>query len=393
MNKQLLILLFIVFIDLAGFGIVIPLIPQLIQDVSGYNPFLVGVVIGLYSLFQFIFTPIWGRLSDKFGRKPILAITLLLNVVAYGIIWLAPNLWIIMIGRILGGVATGNLPVVYAYVADTSKSQERTKRLALINSMFGLGFIIGPFLGGVTADQYGIHFPFLLTAILSLVNAIFVFFALPESNKALQKEIKIEIVNTKVIKEVLTPKNISFLIFLFFLTSASLALIIGILPLYTEARFGWNELQTSYYFVAIGIGQFVTQAFLIRLLLRKFDEPRLIKIGMLIFGISTIGIGLAFNEIFIILSGMISSVGFSLMNSNIQALISLESKPEEQGAVMGVAQSASALARVVGPITGGIMAEIILPLPYYISGIIIFLVLFWGHNQLRYMRNDIKNRK
>jgi multidrug resistance protein len=387
MNKQLLILLSVVFIDLAGFGVVIPLIPQLIQDTTGYNPFLVGLVIGLYSLFQFIFTPIWGRLSDKYGRKPILAITMFINVIAYGIIWLAPNLWIIMLGRILGGIGTGNLPVVYAYVADTSDASNRTKKLSLINSMFGLGFIIGPFVGGITADQYGLHFPFLLTAILSLINALFILFALPESNKALQKHIKIEIINIKVIKSVLAPKNISFLIFLFFLTNASLALIIGILPLYTDFKFGWDELRTSYYFMAIGVASFLTQAFLIQLLLKKWDEVRLIKIGMIIFGIASFGIGIALNEMFLIASGMFSALGFSLMNANIQGLISLESKPEEQGAVMGVAQSAAALARVIGPIAGGILAEIILPLPYLISGILIFLVFIWGFKQLRFMRD------
>lgn len=188
MNKQLIILLSIVFIDLAGFGIVIPLIPKLVED-SGGGPLLVGVVIALYSFFQFLFTPIWGRLSDKFGRKPILALTMFLNVFAYGIIWLAPNLWILILGRILGGIGTANLPVVYAYIADTSESHERTKRMSLVGAFFGLGFIIGPFVGGITSGEYGLHFPFLLTSILSLINAIFIVLMLPESNKNLQKHL------------------------------------------------------------------------------------------------------------------------------------------------------------------------------------------------------------
>ncbi len=392
MNRQLIILLSIVFIDLAGFGIVIPLIPQLVEDAGG-GPLLVGVVIGLYSLFQFIFSPIWGRLSDKFGRKPILAITLFINVLAYGIIYLSPNLWILMLGRILGGIGTANLPVVQAYIADTSESHERTKRMALVGAIFGLGFIIGPFIGGVTSGIYGLHFPFLLTAVLSLINVIFVMLMLPESNKALQKDVKIELINIKVMRSVLAPKNISFLIFLFFLTNFSLALIIGILPLFAEQRFQWDTTHIGYYFMAIGTASFLTQALFIRVLLKKFDEVRLIKIGMLIFGIANIGIGLAFNEIFLYASGALSALGFSLMNANLQGLISLESKPEEQGAVMGVAQSFAAFARVLGPITGGIIAELVLNLPYFVSGAAIFLVLLWGHKNLRYMRVDMKNGK
>lgn len=392
MNRQLIILLSIVFIDLAGFGIVIPLIPQLVEEAGG-GPLLVGIVIGLYSLFQFLFSPIWGRLSDKFGRKPILAITLFINVLAYGIIYLSPNLWILMLGRILGGIGTANIPVVQAYIADTSESHERTKRMALVGAIFGLGFIIGPFIGGVTSGMYGLHFPFLLTAILSLINVIFVLLMLPESNKALQKNIKIELINIKVMKSVLEPKNMSFLIFLFFLTNFSLALIIGILPLFAEARFQWNTTYIGYYFMAIGTASFLTQAFFIRILLKKFDEVRLIKMGMVIFGIANIGIGLAFNEVLLYAAGALSALGFSLMNANLQGLISLESKPEEQGAVLGVSQSFAAFARVLGPITGGIIAEIVLNLPYFISGTAIFLVLIWGHKNLRYMRGGMKNRK
>lgn len=385
MNKQLLILLSIVFIDLAGFGVVIPLIPKLVED-SGGGPLLVGVVIALYSLFQFLFTPIWGRLSDKFGRKPILALTMFLNVFAYGIIWLAPNLWILILGRILGGIGTGNLPVVYAYIADTSQSHERTKRMSLVGAFFGLGFIVGPFIGGVTSGEYGLHFPFLLTAILSLINAIFVTLMLPESNKNLQKHIKIEFINIKVIRNVMEPKNIGFLIFLFFLMNASLALIIGVLPLFSEAVFNWSTVENGYYFMAIGVASFLTQMFFIRWLLKWWVEVRLIKVGMIIFGISTLFIGLAFNELILYLAGGLSAVGFSLMNANVQGLISLESDASEQGVVMGVTQSVAALARVAGPLIGGVLAEAILPLPYFVSAVSIGIVFIWGYKHLRFMK-------
>jgi len=392
MNKQLVILLSIVFIDLLGFGIVIPLLPQLISDL-GQGPFVVGLIIGLYSLFQFLFSPILGRLSDKYGRKPVLLFSTIINVAGYGLLFFSHSIWMIAIARILSGIGTANLSVVQAYVADTSESHERTKRMSLIASMFGLGFIFGPFVGGATASAYNINTPFLLTALFSAINALFIFFLLPESNKLLKKHIKIELVNINVMREVLNPPNIRFLIFLFFLSSFSLALIIGVLPLFTAERFGWGEAENGYFFMAIGIAQFFTQAFGIRYLLKYFRETRLVKYGLIVFGLSNVGIGLAINEPLLLLAGGISAVGFGLMNSNLQSLISLESKPEEQGAVLGVAQSLSALARVVGPIIGGALASWHLNFPYYASAIFIVFILVWGWKKLSFTEYEVFGKK
>lgn len=381
MNKQLIILLSVVFIDLLGFGIVIPLLPQLIKEM-GHGPFIVGVVIGLYSLFQFLFSPILGRLSDKYGRKPVLFFSTVINVIGYGLLFFSHSIWMIAAARALSGIGTANLSVVQAYVADTSESHERTKRMSLISSMFGLGFIFGPFIGGLTASAYNLNTPFMLTALFSAINAVLIFFMLPESNKLLKKHIKIQFLDVKVMREVMQPPNIRFLIFLFFLASFSLALIIGVLPLLTADRFGWGEGENGYFFMAIGIAQFFTQAFLIRYLLKYFKEAKLVQYGLLIFGLTNVGIGIAFNIPILILSGAVSAVGFGLMSSNLQALISLESKSEEQGAVLGVAQSLSALARVVGPVIGGALATWHLSFPYIASGIFTFLVIFWGWRKL-----------
>lgn len=388
MNKQLAILLSIVFIDLLGFGIVIPLLPQLIQDL-GQGPFMVGLIIGIYSLFQFIFSPILGRLSDKYGRKLVLLLSTIINVLGYVLLFFSHTIWMIALARMLSGIGTANLSVVQAYVADTSERHERTKRMSLIASMFGLGFIFGPFVGGITASTYDINTPFLLTAVFSAVNALFIYLMLPESNTSLKKHIKIELINTKVMKEVMTPPNIRFLIFLFFLASFSLALIIGVLPLFTAERFGWGEAENGYFFMAIGIAQFFTQAFGIQYLLKYFRETRLVKYGLIIFGISNIGIGLAVNEPLLLISGGISAVGFGLMNSNLQSLISLESDPEEQGVVLGVAQSLSALARVIGPIIGGALASWHLNFPYFASAIFIVIIILWGWQKLSSTETEI----
>lgn len=392
MNKQLAILLAIVFIDLLGFGIVIPLLPPLVKDM-GEGPFMVGLIIGVFSFFQFLFSPILGRLSDKYGRKPVLLISTAINALGYFILFFSHSIWMLILARTLSGIGTANLPVVQAYIADTSEKHERTKRMSLIASMFGLGFIFGPFVGGFTASNYDINTPFIITAVFSTINALFILLLLPESNKSLKKHIKIELINIKVMREVMNPPNIRFLIVLFFLASFSLALIIGVLPLFTAERFGWGEAENGYFFMAIGIAQFIVQAFGIRFLLKYFREARLVKFGLIIFCLSNLGIGIALNEPILLISGAISAVGFGLMNSNIQSLISLESNPEEQGAVLGVAQSLSALARVIGPIVGGALASWHLNFPYFASAIFIILILVWGWKKLAHAESITFEKK
>lgn len=384
MNKKLAILLSIVFIDLVGFGVVIPLFPLIVEDAGG-GPLLIGVLIGVYSLFQFLFSPILGRLSDKYGRKPVLFWSTLINGCGYLFIFFAPHVVpLLFVGRMLSGIGTANISVVQAYIADTSKSHERTKRLALLGAIFGLGFIVGPFVGGTTASAFHLSTPFIITGVAAFLNVVLIALFLPESNMNLQKKIKIEFFNMKVMREVLQPPNIRFLIFLFFLINLTLALIIGVLPLYSAERFSWGAGENGYFFMAIGIASFLTQALGIRLLLRKYRETRLVKVGMVIFGLANMGIGLALNEGLLILSGAMSAVGFSMMNANLQSLISLESDSTEQGVVLGVAQSLAALARVIGPIIGGVLATWHLNIPYYVSGLAVFVVLAWGFRRLAY---------
>ncbi len=381
-DRKILILLFVVFIDLLGFGIVIPILPILIERIGG-DVFLVGVAIALFSLFQFLFSPILGRLSDKYGRKPILILSSLVNAMSYLLIFFSQNLFIILIARIIAGIGSASISVAQAYIADTSSLHERTKRLGLLGAAFSLGFIVGPLLGGVVSAKFGIGAPFLMTALLSFINTILIFIILPESNKILQKHIKIEFFNIKVTREVLRPKNMSFLLFLFFFVNLALALIIGIFPIFSQQRFGWHEAENGYYFGLIGVGSLITQAYLINLFLKKINEAQMIKLGLVIFGITVVMVGISPTGWFTLIAGPFTAVGFSLLNVNIQSLISLESKADEQGIAMGVAQSFGALARVFGPLLGGIVATLNIGLPYAISGIFTILILLVGKNSLK----------
>ncbi len=385
MDKKLIVLLLVVFIDLIGFGIVIPILPTVISHMGG-GALLVGAVIAIFSLFQFLFSPILGRLSDKYGRRPILFISSLINAFSYFLIFLSQSIWIIILGRMIAGIGSANLSVAQAYIADTSESHERTKRMALIGAAFGLGFIVGPLLGGVVSTRFGISYAFLIPAVLSFINSILIYLILPESKKVLQKNVKIQLFSLKVTKEVLRPKNMSFLLFLFFFANLSLALVIGVFPLYSHERYGWNEEQNGYYFGLIGIGSFITQIYIIGQLLKRFNEAKIVRIALLIFGLAVTMVGLVPLGWMALVVGPFTAVGFGMVNVGVQSLISLESKAEEQGIVLGVAQSFGSMARVLGPLIGGLLASFHLNLPYLVSGGLAIVILFYSRSYLKHMK-------
>ena len=321
MDKKTLTLLLVVFVDMVGFGIAIPIIPILVERTGG-GVFLVGVIISVFSLFQFLFSPILGRLSEKYGRKPVLILSSFLNSLSYLLIFFSQYLLVLTIARVLAGIGSANISIAQAYIADTSKSHERTKKMALVGAAFGLGFIVGPFLGGIVAEKFGIAVPFIIPAVLSLINTALIYILLPESNVNLQKHVKIEFMNLKVTREVLRPKNIAFLMLLFFFVNFALSLIVGVFPLLGQSKFGWNEAQNGYFFALVGVGAFITQIYFIRLLLKKFDETQLIKIGLVAFAAAISLVGLSPLGWLTLSAGAFSSFGFSLMNINTQSLIS-----------------------------------------------------------------------
>ncbi len=384
MDKKTFILLLVVFIDLIGFGIVIPILPLLIQHIGG-STILVGIIISIFSLFQFVFAPILGRLSDKYGRKPVLILSSFLNSISYFLIFFSQQIWLLILARMLAGIGSANISVAQAYIADTSSAHERTKKLGFIGAAFGLGFIVGPVLGGLVSSQFSIQTAFLIPAILSFINTGLIFLILPESNKILQKHIKIELFNLKVTREVLKPKNIAFLLLLFFFVNFALSLIIGVFSLLGQAKFGWNEAQNGYFFGLIGIGSFTTQGFLIALMLKKINEIGMIKMGLIIFSISIALMGLSPWSWLTIVTGLVTPFAVSLLMVNTQSLISMESKPEEQGIVMGVAQSFGALGRVFGPLIGGTLAIFSLSLPFLVAGVVTVLIFLFGGKYLKFM--------
>ena len=260
-----------------------------------------------------------------------------------------------------------------------------------MGAIFGLGFIVGPLIGGIISSQFSIAAAFAIPAVLSIINAALIFLILPESNKTLQKHIKIELINIRVMREVIKPKNIAFLMLLFMVLNFALSLIIATFSLLGQEKFAWDSAQNGMYFGLFGLSSFITQMFLIRLLLKKISEVQMIKIGLLLAAITITLMGVAPFQWLMIILGLTTPFALSLIMINTQSLISLESKPEEQGIVLGVMQSFGSLGMIFGPLIGGSIGSFNLTAPFITSGIIIGSLLLIGKNYLTFIHNQRKS--
>lgn len=288
----------------------------------------------------------------------------------------------ILLARILGGLASGNLSVGQAYIADMSKSHQRTKLMALFGSLFGIGFAIGPLLGGVLSN-ISYTTPFIFTFILTFINALLIVAFVPESNTLLKKNIKIVLFNAKVMKEVIRPENMKFLFTLFFLVNFAAALTYGVFPIYSNKLLGWGQQEIGYFFGLGGFVAFLSQGFLVRYLLKKLNENTLIMYGIILASLGLFLTGITANIAILVFSTVAFNMGISFVFPNIQGLASIESHEDEQGIVMGTLQSFGSFARIAGPLLGGLIATYIVNLPYIISASLLLFIFLWGKKYLK----------
>jgi len=358
-TKPLIIIFITVFIDLIGFGMVIPILP-FFAETAPFNatPFEIGLLLASYSVMQFIFSPILGRLSDKMGRRPVLFLSLLGSAVGYLVIGFGSALWIVFLGRIIGGITGGNISTAQAYIADVTTRENRAKGMGLFGAAFGLGFILGPAIAGILS-KYGIHVPFLFAAVLSFANAVALYFFLPETrNKESHKNLVTKN-RFAVLLESLKDSRFTTITILYFLVVTAFSIMTTAFVLFTMFRFGYNAEQNGYLFAYIGFLAIIMQGALFSRLANKFGEAWLVVVGCLLL------VGSLFVVPFVGpnsggLVGLLVGIGFFSLGNALSspALTSLASKnadEHEQGKALGIMQSAASLARAVGPIIGGFL--------------------------------------
>ena len=359
-TTPLLIIFATVFIDLIGFGMVIPILPYYAHT----EPFLatpldIGFLFASYSLMQFFFSPLLGRLSDKYGRRPILFFSLLGSAVGYLVIGLSNTLFLVFLGRIIGGVSGGNISTAQAYIADVTSKENRAKGMGLFGAAFGLGFILGPAIAGVLS-KYGVHVPFFVAAVLSLVNAIALYFILPESVK-FGASAKLTERKNRILELVdsLRDRHFREINIIYFLLITAFSIITYAFVLYTSFRFEYNAEQNGYLFAFVGLVSIIAQGVLFGRLVTKFGEFVLIVVGCLVLVISLFAlpfIGPAYGGLVALLAGLaVMSFGNSLASPGLTSLASKSAADDDQGRTMGIMQSGAAMARTVGPVIGGLL--------------------------------------
>lgn len=359
-TKPIAIIFTTVFIDLVGFGIVIPALPFYVEgEHFAATPLDIGLLFASYSAMQFIFAPVLGSLSDRYGRRPILFLSLLGSSVGYLFIGFATALWMVFLGRIIAGITGGNISTAQAYIADVTTRENRAKGMGLFGAAFGLGFVFGPAIGGVLS-RYGIHVPFLFAAVLTFVNAIALYFVLPESLK--EEDRSKEGVRKNRFAEMLDSlrdRRFSALSIIYFLLVTAFSIMTASFALYTLFRFGYDAEANGYLFAYIGILAVILQGWLFSKLAHRFGESSLVAVGSFILGAGFFVlpyVGPDFGG----LSALLVVIGFFALGNSLSspALTSLASKvasDREQGKALGLMQSSASLARAIGPAVAGVL--------------------------------------
>ena len=353
-RSPLLVIFATVFIDLIGFGIVIPVLPYYAEGSRfGATPREVGLLFASYSVMQLIFSPVLGRLSDKYGRRPILLISLLGTCLGFLILGFATTLLMLFVGRIIDGISGGNISTAQAYIADITTKENRAKGMGLIGAAFGLGFVFGPAIGGILS-RWGTNVPFLFAGGLSFANVILLYFTLPETVTP-DHPARVSAASGrgwKQVIEALRQPQLAFVMTIYFLSIVAFSIMTAVFSLFMMFRLGYDPWHSGWIFAFVGIISAVVQGGLIGKLVKRFGEPTLVIVGGLLFTVSLFAspfVGPATGVIGILAVGALSAIGNALAGPSLTSLGSKSASAAEQGSVLGVMQSVASLARAVGP--------------------------------------------
>jgi MFS transporter, DHA1 family, multidrug resistance protein len=367
-KKALPIFFLVMFLVMVGFGIIIPVIPFYAEEI-GATPTQLGLLMAVYSLMQFLFAPMWGRISDRIGRKPVIMIGILGLSLSFFLMALSTELWMLFAARIIGGfLSSANMPTVMAYVADITSEEDRGKGMGIIGASVGLGFIFGPAIGGVFS-QSSLSTPFYLAGATSLVTFLFVTFVLKESLSAEQRSNQ-EKEKNSLLKALNGPLSMLFLLQLF--VSLSLAGLEATFAYFAAEKAGLGSVELGYIFMIMGLAGAIVQGGLVGRLTKKLGEGTVIQLGIIIsaagFGLILLTEGFGTAALFLTIFG----IGNGLIRPSVSSLLTKKSTTGH-GGTTGLLSSFDSLGRIIGPPLGGWLFSIAIGMPY-ISGIILSMV-------------------
>ncbi len=397
-SKNAMLFIFItIVIDATGLGIILPTLPDLIAETSnvelGESKMYAGYIAMVYAAMQFIFAPIIGGLSDRYGRRPVLLMSLFGLAIDYVIMFYAPSLFWLVIGRCISGMFGASYSTATAYIADISTKETRTKNFGMVGAAFGVGFIIGPAIGGILGDV-GIRVPFLFAAGLSFVNFIYGIFVLketlaPENRRAFSLKRSNPIGSFIQILKYKELANMFIVIFMYYIAGTAIQ---NTWVYLTQEKFLWTKLEIGISLALVGVFVAVVQGGLTGIFAKKWGDVKTAYIGLIIFFLAVLGIGFA-NQGWMLYAMMLPYAFTGLAGPTIQSIMSKNTSSSEQGELQGSITSIISLAEIIGPVlmmalmswtTVGIPeSERVYGSPYFAAAVFVILGFFFFHRAVR----------
>jgi DHA1 family tetracycline resistance protein-like MFS transporter len=382
-QSSLLIIFLVVFIDLVGFGIVIPILPYYAKT-YGASGWSLGWLMTSYSLMQFIFAPLWGKISDHVGRRPVLLISILGTSLSMTILGLSNSLEWLFIGRIFAGVCGANISTAYAYVTDVTSDEDRAKGMGLVGAGFGLGFIFGRAFGGLLS-RYGYALPRCAGAALAAINLAFAFFKLeePRLSAEARSSNRYKRFDLSAIRGALEDSRTRFAVGIFLLLTFAVTQMEVTFALFMSNRYGLGAEAAGVLLAIMGVVMVVVQGGLIGRLVRRFGELKLVIAGTAIAAVALVCFASTGSLTVVVLSLVLLAFGHGMLHPSLSSLASMGANARRRGMTMGVFQSAGSLARVLGPpCAGWLFDRMSWRSPFYagavILGLCFILSLLWS---------------
>ena len=368
--SPLVIIFITVFIDLLGFGIIIPLLPFYAES-FGANAFTIGLLGTSFSLMQFVFSPVWGRWSDKIGRKPIILVGLLGSCLSYVMLAMAGSLPLLFAARIVGGIAGANVATAQAYVADVTSPETRARGMGLMGAAFGLGFIFGPAIGGLLS-RVSPETPMWCAGALCFANFLAAWFMLPESRRptAATKTLG----RMEAFRHAMNKPTLLLVLALYFIVTLAFSGFEATFALFSEARFGYTATSIGFLFAFVGVVLALIQGVLVGRLVTRVGERRLIPAAILLIALSLSAMLFVWNVPTLLAALGVLAVGMGFNNPSLSSMVSKLSDADDQGGTLGLAASLASLGRVVGPAWGGYLYDAHgMTMPYVSAAALMFV--------------------
>lgn len=353
-NHAIVFIIATVVIDSMGIGIIIPVMPDLIRELSHTElseaALWGGYLSFVYAFMQFLFSPTIGNISDRFGRRPVLLLSLSVLVIDYVIMGFAPSLWLLFVGRIIAGIAAATYSTASAFIADISAPKQRAQRFGLIGAGFGIGFILGPLIGGLVAE-YGTRAPFFAAAALALINLCYGLWAMPESlTTEKRRAFSWRRANPLgAAKQILKLPMVAWFIVAMFLFSLAHNVYPAIWSFYCKQAFNWSNAQIGLSLAAVGIGFAIVQGGLIRVFLRKLGESNTVLLGLLFNLLALSGLAFAYQSWMVYALMPFSALG-AVVSPALTGLMSQQVPDDAQGELQGALSSVTGMTFIIGPL-------------------------------------------